>query len=170
MKVLAIGNSFSQDATTFLHQVAEKQGVALEVVNLYIGGCSLETHWKNMETNAVAYEHQFNGKATDRVVSIQEMLNEGDWDAVVTQQASHDSGWLDTYEPFLSLIVHELRRRAPKACLILQETWAYEIDSSHGAFMRYHRDQQEMHDRLRGNYTTMAKKHGLELIPCGDII
>lgn len=170
MKVLAIGNSFSQDATTFLHQVAEEQGVALEVVNLYIGGCSLETHWKNMETNAVAYEHQFNGKATGRMVSIQEMLNEDDWDAIVTQQASHDSGWLDTYEPFLSLIVSELRRCAPKARLILQETWAYEIDSSHGAFMRYHRNQQEMYDRLRNNYTTMAKKHGLELIPCGDII
>ena len=52
MKVLAIGTSFSQDATTFLHQVAEEQGVALEVVNLYIGGCSLETHWKNMENMA----------------------------------------------------------------------------------------------------------------------
>lgn len=97
MKVLAIGNSFSQDATTFLHHAAEKQGVALEVVNLYIGGCSLEMHWKNMETNAVAYEHQLNGKATGRVVSIQEMLNEGDWDAVVTNRPAMTAvGWIHT--------------------------------------------------------------------------
>ena len=39
MRVLAIGNSFSQDATTYLHQTAAAQGVALDVLNLYIGGC-----------------------------------------------------------------------------------------------------------------------------------
>lgn len=170
MKVLAVGNSFSQDATAYLHQTAQAQGIPLEVVNLYIGGCSLERHWKNMETGEAAYEHQLNGKATGRMASIQEMLDEGGWDAIVTQQASHDSGWLDTYEPFLTLIMDEWRRHAPQARLLLQETWAYERNSDHGAFMRYHRDQQEMYERLRANYTAMAQKHGLELIPCGDVV
>ena len=40
MKLLAVGNSFSQDACTFLHQTAQAQGLDLEVTNLYIGGCS----------------------------------------------------------------------------------------------------------------------------------
>ena len=44
MKLLAVGNSFSQDACTFLHQTAQAQGLDLEVTNLYIGGCSLEMH------------------------------------------------------------------------------------------------------------------------------
>ena len=39
MKLLAVGNSFSQDACTFLHQTAQAQGLDLEVTNLYIGGC-----------------------------------------------------------------------------------------------------------------------------------
>ena len=44
-KVLAIGNSFSEDATHFLHQICESSGIENEVVNLYVGGCSLERHW-----------------------------------------------------------------------------------------------------------------------------
>lgn len=170
MKVLAIGNSFSQDATTYLHQTAEAQGIHLTAANLYIGGCSLETHWKNWEQAAEAYELQINGQPMGRRVSIQEMLREGGWNAVVTQQASHDSGWMDTYEPFLGQLVSEIRKNTPDARLLLQETWAYEHESDHGAFPRYHRDQQEMYRRLRACYTAMAQKYSLPLIPCGDVI
>ena len=38
LKVLAIGNSFSQNAMTYLHQIARAAGVDLQCVNLYIGG------------------------------------------------------------------------------------------------------------------------------------
>ena len=51
MKILAIGNSFSQDATRYLHQIAKADNYDLTVVNLYIGGCSMETHWNNIEKN-----------------------------------------------------------------------------------------------------------------------
>lgn len=170
MKILAVGNSFSQDATTFLHQTVANQGIDATVVNLYVGGCSLETHWKNYETGARAYEYQLNGTPTGRFVSLHEMLHAESWDAIVTQQASHDSGWLDTYEPFLSHLVEAFRRVVPSARLLLQETWAYEIDSSHEAFPRYHRNQLEMFERLQRNYCAMARKHDMELIPCGDII
>lgn len=40
-RVLAIGNSFSQDAMAYLVQLAASGGVEMEAVNLYIGGCSL---------------------------------------------------------------------------------------------------------------------------------
>ena len=170
MKVLAIGNSFSQDATTYLHQAAAAQGIDLKAVNLYIGGCSLETHWRNWLQDEAAYELQINGEATAEKVSIRHILSEGGWDAIVTQQASHDSGWRDTYEPFLGHLVQVLRREAPTARLFLQETWAYEKDSDHWAFHRYHRDQQEMYERLRANYAAEAQAHGLTLIPCGDVI
>ena len=43
-KILAIGNSFSEDATYYLHQILEHSGIENQVVNLYIGGCSLERH------------------------------------------------------------------------------------------------------------------------------
>jgi hypothetical protein len=170
LKILAIGNSFSEDATRYLHQFANAAGISTKIVNLYIGGCPLERHWKNIETDSVEYNYQLNGIITERRVSIDEMLLEEDWDVITIQQASHDSGWINTYEPFLGLIVKHIREKAPKAKLYLQETWAYEVDSSHGGFMRYNRNQQEMYERLHDCYTQMASRYDLGLIPCGSVI
>ena len=55
INILAIGNSFSQDATHYLHQIAGADGVETKVVNLYIGGCSLERHWANVQSGAKDY-------------------------------------------------------------------------------------------------------------------
>lgn len=131
LKILAIGNSFSEDATRYLHQLAKMAGIHTKVVNLFIGGCSLELHWKNIETNEATYCYQLNGETTERRVSIDEVLEEENWDYIVTQQASHDSGWLISYEPFLGLIIKHIKEKVPAAQICLQETWAYEINSTH---------------------------------------
>lgn len=170
IKVLAIGNSFSVDATRYLHQIAASAGVDTKIVNLPIGGCPLERHWKNIETGERAYNYHLNGNSTDRSASIEEVLTEENWDYIVTQQVSHDSGWLVSFEPFLGLILNYLREKAPNAKILLQETWAYEIDSTHGNFMRYNRNQKEMYEKVHACYTHMADKYGIELIPSGSVI
>ena len=168
--ILAIGNSFSRDATAFLHDVCQSMGISTFVVNLYIGGCPLEQHWRNVERDERAYQYQENGVITDRNVSISDALHMKPWDFIVTQQASHDSGWIDTYEPFLGLMLGYLKREAPKAHIALHQTWAYEVNSDHEGFMRYNRNQREMYERSRDSYRAMAEKYGVPLIPSGDII
>lgn len=170
LKILAIGNSFSSDATRYLHQLADATGIPTKIVNLYIGGCPLERHWKNIETAETEYIYQLNGISTERKVSIDEILSEEDWDIITTQQASRDSGWINSYEPFLGLIVAHIKEKAPNAKLYLHETWAYEITCTLDAFMRYKRDQQEMYEKLHNCYTHMAAKYDLEMIPSGSII
>ena len=170
MRILAIGNSFSQDASAYLHQAAKAQGIELEICNLYIGGCPLERHCLNLESGEMEYDVQVNGESTGRMASIMEMLREGPWDAVVTQQASHYSGWMESYEPFTGILADTLRREVPGARLFLHETWAYEHASGHRFFLRYNRSQQEMYGRLRECYYTMADKYGFTLIPSGDLI
>ena len=44
MNLLAIGNSYSDDATALLSQVAAADNVHINAVNLFEGGCSLEKH------------------------------------------------------------------------------------------------------------------------------
>ena len=44
MNILAIGNSFSEDATRYLHGIARADGVQLSVINLFITGCPLDNH------------------------------------------------------------------------------------------------------------------------------
>lgn len=168
--ILVIGNSFSEDAVYYLHQMALVYGIQTKVVNLFIGGCSLERHWLNLEKENAAYAYQLNGSGTGRCVSINEILKEDSWDFIITQQASFDSGWADTYEPFLGLLTDRLKREAPKAALFLQQTWAYETDSTHDHFMRYHRNQKEMYDRLTACYRQKAQEYQMGLIPCGTVI
>lgn len=170
MKILAIGNSFSRDATAYLHQLLSSCGVENTVVNLYIGGCPLERHWRNIEQDRADYEYQRNGQIMERRVSIRQALEEDDWDVIVTQQASHDSGWAESYEPFLTLMAEYLRRMAPGAKLCLHQTWAYEKDSNHDGFMRYSRDQALMYRKLNACYRDAARRHNMQLIPCGDVI
>ena len=55
MNVLSIGNSFSQDAHRYLHAIAKADGVELHTFNLYIGGCSLSRHYRNMLSRERAY-------------------------------------------------------------------------------------------------------------------
>ena len=74
MKLLAVGNSFSQDACTFLHQTAQAQGLDLEVTNLYIGGCSLEMHYQNLLSGKADYQCQQNGHFDGRMISLPEAL------------------------------------------------------------------------------------------------
>ena len=168
-RILAIGNSFSEDATYFLHDILENAGVDNDVVNLYIGGCPLERHWSNIERNAADYQYQRNGKKTDRYCSVAQILEEQTFDAVVTQQASGDSGWENTYEPFLGLILDFLKKRT-RAELFLNETWAYEAGSGHTHFMRYERSQELMFSRLKSAYKKAAANYGLPLIETGEVI
>ncbi|MDP4089654.1 MAG: DUF4886 domain-containing protein [Bacillota bacterium] len=170
IKILAIGNSFSQDATHYLHKIAKADGIDTKVVNLYIGGCSLERHWQNIEQDARLYLYELNGESTEKYVSIKDALTEEEWDYVVTQQASHDSGIQESYYPFVINLFNYIREYAPKAELLLHETWAYETDSTHDCFVRYNHDQHEMYERLGRAYRRAVEELGVRMIPSGDII
>ena len=168
IKVLAIGNSFSDDARTFVHEIAAASGLDIVIGNLYIGGCPLERHWQNAHSDAKDYVYSKTG-AENRMASIREALEEEKWDAVTMQQASHLSGKPDSYQPYLGLLSDYVRTYAPQAEQLIHQTWAYEIDSTHGAFPDYDRDQGKMYRLLRSAYEKAARDiGGARIIPCGD--
>jgi len=170
MRILAIGNSFSMDATAHLAKLAQTDGEELYVLNLYIGGCSLKRHWENMQADAAEYDEQFHGVSTGKKLSIDQALADGPWDVITLQQASHDSGIYESYEPYLTELAAHVREKAPGAKLWIHQTWAYEIDSTHPEFVRYDHDQNKMYEALTDAYDKAAKAVNAELIPCGRVI
>ena len=166
MNVLCIGNSFSQDATRYLHQVS---GEELFVRNLYIGGCSLERHYNNIVGDIADYEYQKNGRCL-RMISIAEALKKKKWDYITVQQVSQDSGIIDTYEPFLGEIVKYLKEKCPSAKIVLHRTWAYDDKSDHGGFANYDRDRKKMYNAIVDTTNKIAEKYGFDIIPCGDAV
>ena len=169
-KILAIGNSFSQDATAYLWQMADSAGVEAKIVNLYIGGCSLQMHAGNIAANAQSYSYELNGVTSGRMVSIREALAEDKWDIVTVQQVSGWSGIPESYEPWGTQVLNCVRRYAPQAVIWFHQTWAYERDSSHGDFPKYGCDQQRMHQAICEASGAFAQKHGLSRIPVGVVI
>lgn len=168
MNILAIGNSFSQDATTYLHQVAKADGEDITVINLYIGGCSLETHYKNIMADAPLYDLQFNGVSTKVKVSIRQALISRKWDYIVTQQCSPECTVYGSYQPYLSKLAEYIRFYAPTAELVIQQTWAYERDSARLNTMMGYSDPEFMYRDLKDAYDKAAASLGARLIPCGE--
>lgn len=126
MKILSIGNSFSQDAQKYLQRLAKKDGTNLKTVNLYIGGCSLRTHYLNMLSDNATYEFEFNGMGTGLKTSISQALSSDDWDVVTLQQASHFSPKRETYSPYIEELAAYVRKYCPHTKIYIHETWAYE--------------------------------------------
>ena len=114
INVLSIGNSFSQDAQRYLYQLARKEGVSIQTVNLYIGGCPLEVHYRNMMGDKRAYSLGINGNGgTGFFTSMKEALLARNWDYITIQQASHYSYKEDSYEPYLTEISKYIRLMCP---------------------------------------------------------
>jgi hypothetical protein len=164
IKVLSIGNSFSQDAQHFLHDLSMHGKEEIYCVNLYIGGCSLETHFKNIKENNATYLNEINGKKTDRYRSIEEVVLEENWDFITFQQASWLSGDEKTYIPYFDELYRFVKERS-NAKLLIHETWAYEISENLSLQKR-----EEMYNNIRYTYGKFAKEYSLDIIPVGDVI
>ena len=168
MNVLAIGNSFSQDATRYLYQIAKKQGISnFHVTNLYIGGCPLFIHFKNMHEDNYAYALEVNGTNTGYSMAIKEALLSRKWDYVTLQQVSNLSPDYDTYEPYLTELVAYIRKYAPKAKIFIHETWAYEKDSQRLLSLNF-KTPEEMYEKVHEAYLE-ALKHADGIIPSGTL-
>lgn len=129
MKILSIGNSFSQDAHRYLHKLAKTDGEHFKCVNLCIAGCSLRTHYLNMLADSANYYFEFNGENTGIKVSLSQVLASDDWDVITVQQASWASAKAETYFPYIEEVVRFVRKYCPRAKIYLHQTWAYEDGS-----------------------------------------
>ncbi len=169
LQVLAIGNSFSQDATRYLHRIARADDFDMQVVNLYIGGCTLERHFRNSLSDARIYTLEVNGESTGFLVSLKEALLNRKWDIISLQQASHESIDYANYQPYLTELLAYVRKYAPAAKLVLHQTWAYEQGSERLQRLGYE-DQGKMYQDLHAAYQkAAADMHPDLIIPSGEL-
>ena len=168
MKILSIGNSFSQDAHRYLHAVAAERGKEITTVNLYIGGCSLERHYNNLIEDIAAYDYEYNGEKTDRRISVTEALASDDWDVVTLQQVSSKSFDISTYSPYLEALAARVREICPEAALLMHATWAYEDGSERLATLGYGCAEDMLRD-AREAYDAAARLISADgIIPSGE--
>jgi len=169
MNILAIGNEFSQDATRYLHQIAESDDRDMTVVNLNAYQCSLSEHYKNNLTDSKAYTLEYNGESTGFKSSIKEALLSRDWDVVVVQQLSSLSFDYESYQPYIDNLVSDIRKYAPKCKIMLHQTWAYEQGSTYLEEVGY-KDKFQMSIDIKEAYEQAAEAISADkIIPSGEL-
>lgn len=176
VKVLAIGNSFSADAVEeFLDGLSTEGGTEITVANAFIGGCSLEKHWENIEKDLPMYSYRkiAGSKKTISKRTLLQCIQDEKWDYITFQQVSTLSGVLSSYFPYLTYLVDYVKQHAtnPQVRFAMHQTWAYPQSSSKPAFDTYNRKQIDMYEAIVKSVWSAADSVGIDMIiPSGTAI
>ena len=181
LSILFIGNSFSDDTETYVVDILLGLGYTnINVGNLYIGGCSIDTHYDNITKNASAYDFRMrshNGKKYTEYEtgtvggeqrSIAYAIAYKDWDIISVQQASGESGIAGSYKN-LDALVSEVKKQATNSDveIVFNMTWAYQGDSTHPQFPDYDNNQITMYNAI---VSAVQAKVGYTVVPNGTAI
>ena len=178
LRVLMIGNSFSLSVMRELPNIVDAQDeYALDITSLYIGGCSLQRHIREYETALDDPTHR--PYALDRYVTGQgrlkrvranliEALDARSYDVITIQQASPQSFSPEGWVPWGDRLVAIVRKKQPRAKLMLHQTWSYRSDAP--LLRKWQLSQAEMFSRVREVYAERARHFGCGVIPMGDAV
>ncbi len=175
-KLLTIGNSFADNALTFLPAFAKAGGKQLLVFKANLGGHSLQQHAGYMQAFEANPDDPKGrpykglpdpGTGAKRDFSLREALESQDWDFVTIQQVSGSSYKPGTFQPHANKLIEYIRKYAPKAEILVYQTWAYP-DDYYQKIPEKSLNQQTMYAGLKEAYQKLADDAGLRIIPVGD--
>ncbi len=155
IKILAIGNSFSEDAIeNYLYDLAKAAGKTVIIGNMYIGGSALADHVQNATNDLPAYEYRKINKdgvkTGETNISLADALADENWDYISFQEVSQYSGIFSYFEASLPTLLEYVKGQAtnPNVRYILHQTWAYARTSTHEGFANYDKDQGKMYNAI----------------------
>jgi hypothetical protein len=177
--ILAIGNSYSNNASYYVSSIAYGLGKKVSVVSLYDDGCTLERHVKWYKQNAEEYEFYIDGVNYSKTKknTMKEAFALYDYDYVTIQQGSGPATTFSTYEPYLTELNGIIKKHLPNAKILIHQTWSY---SEHGALGNgpywtvAYKSSLDMFGKIENAYKQAANKIGLnpekDIIPVGKAI
>jgi len=148
LKILCIGNSFSQDTTAYVAEIAKAIGYEdVVIANLYIGGCPICKHYRHLQEDLPAYRYDRNegfGWTQTPNCKISDAIKAEKWDWISIQHGS--SGGERYTEPScyqdLPALVEEVKALAPSTTKIAYNlTWAGEPEFDRPEMIDFGRDQ-----------------------------
>ena len=177
IKILALGNSFTDDSTWHLWNICKDAGIKEVIVaNLYVGNCNLNQHWNYLISgqNPYIYRKTVTGTRVDTEnYSFLNALKDEDWDFIVLHQTSGSAGQAETFGKLDSIIrMIETKKTNPDAKIIWHMPWAYQGDSTHAEFAKYDKDQTKMYETIvsRVKEIILPKSTIYDIIPSGTAI
>ena len=178
LKVLCVGNSFARNATKVLYQIAQAHGVQeIKLGILYIGGCSVSTHWQNAQSGAAKYQYYKNTIGAWELmenVTFKYGLQDEAWDVITITQGEGQYGIPQSYDGCLEELIGYLNtyKTNADAQIAFHMSWAFPKDSTINRFTFYANNQDVMFkciaDTARDRIMTMDEVDFL--LPSGSAI
>jgi hypothetical protein len=166
VKLLAVGNSFSNNALRYFTNIVAAAGNEAVVGHAMIGGCDFDRHVRHAD----AYEKNPDdpeGRPYPGKKSLQELLKQDTWEVVTIQQVSHKAPRPETFQPGADKLIAYIRKYAPQAEIVVHQTWAYRDDHPTGGTKEFV-STDDMYRKVRASYDAFCEAKGFRLIPSGD--
>lgn len=177
IRILAIGNSFSEDAVEQnFRDIADSEGVDIVVANLYYGGCTVDMHYDYFVSKSPVYRYRKilrDGRVVEKQkATIQSALHDDKWDYISFQQGSQFSGDFNSLGRLPELMRLVRAEVGEHPVFMWHETWAYSIKTTHKGFENYGKSQLQMfHDIVETSRMVMDTYPEIKiLIPAGTAI
>jgi hypothetical protein len=169
LRLFVVGNSFSNNATRFLPDLAKAGGHELIMGKAQTGGCSFERHWNAVEA-FLANRDDPKGKIYGGK-SLHDHIRGATWDVITVQQYSLHSPDYATYQPYATKLHAHLKKLQPGAEIVIHQTWAYRSDAAKFGQIgggKSAASDREMWEKSRAAYWQLADDIGARVIPTGD--
>lgn len=163
VSILTIGNSFANNALTWLPQItASVPGNEIIVTRANLGGCSLERH-VNLIKECVDDPAK---KPYSDGFCLKDLLVKDTYDFITIQQVSTLSFKPQSFYPYADILHNFIKENAPHSRVIIHQTWAYSPASSRLA--EWEMPRKEMHDSLVMSYNKLAEHLNIDILPSGN--
>ncbi len=153
MKILSIGNSFSEDTMEHIADIVKSLGIIdFKFANMYIGGCSINRHYNNIVNNTADYVYSVNtgdGWQKTKEVAIADALKE-DWDVISIQHGTGDKSRYTAPESYenLAKLIDRVKELNKSAKIAFNMAWVAEPESTHHEISSYDGNQALMYQKL----------------------
>ncbi len=176
LKVLCIGNSFSNGTSQYTSQIAAAMGKKLEISSLFYGGCSPQNHLDFYNNDEAKYTLYTNGKQMTPAgtnVTSKEVLTAKQYDIITFQGVYIGMDVKSSFTPLVELS-KKVRAHQPNAEFMLNMTWAncqeYLVKYNKGAYTNDTLGEL-YYQRAVANYEYIAAElGGIEMVPVGEAI
>ena len=161
--VLAIGNSYSNNAVEYLTPIMYGLGKKMSVVSLYDDGCSLERHVQWYKQNAEEYQFYVDGFniSGSNKDTMREVFELYDYDYITIQQGPGPATTFSTYEPYLTELYNIIKKHEPQSKILIHQTWSFcEYDAlGNGPYWTVaYKSSLDMFNRIENAYVQAAIK------------
>lgn len=183
IKILAIGHSYSNNATQYINSIAYSMGLNVSVTSLYDDGCPIERHVKWYNTKANEYQFYVDGVNISKSgkQTMQEVFELADYDYVTIQQSSSGAANFSTFwteeKPWLTELYKIIKKHEPQAEIMIHQTWGFseEVATSGNDYTNIsYPNSKVMYEKIVNAYEQAADMLSIDkekgIIPAGKAI